>query len=122
MNRIVGLLGGNKAADSFRSAQSRVEITTDRASIVATLNVVRDGLLGPGEAGLSEAAWRLLDAAPGQQGTFSHPRTVESLGSLRAKIYGHAFAETQLLALLQDVSAGRYADIELAAFLTACAR
>ncbi len=35
--------------------------------------------------------------------------------------YGRASAETQLLAVLQDVSAGRYADIELSAFLTAYA-
>ena len=39
------------------SAQSRVRVTTDQVSIIATLNVVRDGFFGPGEAGLSEAAW-----------------------------------------------------------------
>jgi thymidine phosphorylase len=103
------------------SAQSRVRVTTDRASIIATLNVVRDGFLELVEAGLSEAAWRLLDAAPGQQATFSHPRTVESLGSVRAKIFGHAFHESELLVILQDMAAGRYADIDLSAFLTACA-
>ena len=103
------------------SAQSRVRVTTDRASIIATLNVVRDGFLEPVEAGLSEAAWRLLNAAPGQQATFSHPRTVESLGSVRAKIFGHAFHESELLVILQDMAAGRYADIDLSAFLTACA-
>lgn len=103
------------------SAQSRVQVTTDRASVIATLNVVRDGFVGPGEAGLSEAAWRLLNAMPGQQASFSHPRTVESFSSVRAKIFGHAFQEVQLLAVLQDIAAGRYADIDLAAFLTACA-
>ena len=49
------------------AAHSRVRITTDHGSIVATLNIVRDGFLEPGEAGLSDAAWRLLDAAPGQR-------------------------------------------------------
>ena len=46
------------------SAHSRVMITTGRASIIATLNVVRDGFVLPTEAGLSEAAWQLLDATP----------------------------------------------------------
>ena len=103
------------------SAQSRIRITTDRASIIATLNVVRDGFLRPDQAGLSDAAWLLLDAVPEQPATFSHPPTVESLGAVRGKIFGHAFQEPQLLAVLQDVAAGRYADIDLSAFLTACA-
>jgi thymidine phosphorylase len=103
------------------SAQSRIRVTTDRASIIATLNVVRDGFLEADEAGLSDAAWRLLDAAPGQVATFSHPQTVESFGAVRAKIFGHAFAEPQLLVILEDIAAGRYTDIDLSAFLTACA-
>ena len=34
-------------------------VTTERASIIATLNVVRDGFVLPTEAGLSEVAWQL---------------------------------------------------------------
>lgn len=103
------------------SAHSRVMITTGRASIIATLNVVRDGFVLPTEAGLSEAAWQLLDATPGQMACLSHPRPVDSLGAVRAKIFGHAFRDEQLLRILQDMKAGRYTDIELAEFLTACA-
>lgn len=103
------------------SAHSRVMITTDRASIIATLNVVRDGFVLATEAGLSEAAWQLLDATPEQVASLSHPKPVESLGAVRAKIFGHAFQDDQLLRVLQDMEAGRYTDIELSAFLTACA-
>ena len=103
------------------SAHSRVLITTERASIVATLNVVRDGFVLATEAGLSEAAWQLLDASPGQVARLSHPKPVESLGAVRAKVFGHAFQNEQLLRVLEDVEAGRYTDIELSAFLTACA-
>ena len=102
------------------SAHSRVTVTTEHSSIIATLNVVRDGFVLPTEAGLSEAAWKLLDAAPGQPASFSHARPVESLGSVRAKIFGHAFQETGLMAILRDMAAGRYTDIDLSAFLTAC--
>jgi len=103
------------------SAHSRITVTTERASIIATLNVVRDGFVLPTEAGLSEAAWQLLDATPGQVACLSHPRPVESLGAVRAKIFGHAFQDEQLVGILQDMEAGRYTDIELSAFLTACA-
>jgi thymidine phosphorylase len=103
------------------SAHSRIRVTTDRASIIATLNVVRDGFVLSTEAGLSDAAWRLIDATPGQVARLSHPRTVESLGAVRAKIFGHAFQDGQLVGILQDMAAARYTDIELSAFLTACA-
>jgi thymidine phosphorylase len=103
------------------SAHSRITIATERASIIATLNVVRDGFVLATEAGLSEAAWRLLDASPGQVACLSHPRPVESLGAVRAKIFGHAFQDEQLVRILQDMEAGRYTDIELSAFLTGCA-
>jgi len=103
------------------SAHSRVMITTERASIIATLNVVRDGFVLATEAGLSEAAWQLLNATPGQAARLSHPKPVESLAAVRSKIFGHAFQGEQLLRILQDMEAGRYTDIELSAFLTACA-
>jgi thymidine phosphorylase len=103
------------------SAHSRITVATERASIIATLNVVRDGFVLPTEAGLSEAAWQLLDATPGEIASFSHPRRVDSLAAVRAKIFGHAFQEQQLLQILEDMEAGRYTDIELSAFLTACA-
>ncbi|MEQ1759680.1 MAG: thymidine phosphorylase family protein [Vicinamibacterales bacterium] len=103
------------------SAHSRVRITTERASIIATLNLVRDGFVLPAEAGLSEAAWKLLNATPGQTAGLSHPKPVESLGAVRAKIFGHAFQDQQLVRILEDIEAGRYTDIELSAFLTACA-
>jgi thymidine phosphorylase len=102
------------------SAHSRVRVTTDNGSIIATLNVVRDGFVLLTEAGLSEAAWRLLDASHGQLATFSHPPPVESLGAVRAKIFGHAFQADELVRIVEDMAAGRYTDIDLSAFLTAC--
>jgi thymidine phosphorylase len=103
------------------SAHSRIMIATEHASIIATLNVVRDGFVLATEAGLSEAAWQLLEARPGEVASLSHPKPVESLGAVRAKIFGHAFQDEQLVRILQDMEAGRYTDIELSAFLTACA-
>ena len=102
-------------------AQSRVEVTLDGRSIVATLNVVNDEFLLATEAGLSEAAWRLLHAGTGDQATMRHPAPLESLGHVRAKVYGRRLTPAALDAVIQDVAAGRYSDLQLAAFVTACA-
>ena len=102
-------------------AQSRVELRLDGHAIVATLNVVDSPLLVPGEAGLSEAAWRMLRAQPGQEVTVHHPRPLESLGHVRAKVYGRHLTDTALHDVIADVAAGRYSDLQLAAFVTACA-
>jgi thymidine phosphorylase len=102
-------------------AQSRVQLSQGGRTIVATLNVVHGPFLSPGEAGLSEAAWRLLGAAEGAEVTPRHPAPLESLGHVRAKVYGRRLTDTGLRAIIQDVTAGRYSDLQLAAFVTACA-
>ncbi|MCU0896746.1 MAG: thymidine phosphorylase family protein [Burkholderiales bacterium] len=105
-------------AEGF-SARERVEIRVGRRSAIATLNIVTGGLLAEGEAGLSEAAWTLLDAREGDRVEVAHPAPVESLGSVRAKLYGHRLDDEALRAIIGDVVAQRYSDIELAAFVAA---
>jgi thymidine phosphorylase len=100
-------------------AQSRVEIRRNGRPIVATLNVVTSDLLARDEAGLSEAAWRLLGATPGDAITVRHPPPLESLGYVRAKVHGKRLDAAAITAIVRDIAAGRYADVELAAFLTA---
>ncbi|TWO72705.1 thymidine phosphorylase family protein [Caenimonas sedimenti] len=102
-------------------AQSRVEIGLAGRTIVATLNVVTGDFLAPDEAGLSEAAWRLLSPSPGDQATLRHPPPLESLGHVRAKVYGRRLTEAAAQAVIGDIAAGRYSDLQLAAFVTACA-
>ena len=102
-------------------AQSRVELTLDGRTIVATLNVVSGGFVSPGEAGLSEAAWRLLLARDGDLATVRHPAPLESLGHVRAKVFGRRLTPAAFDAIIGDVAAGRYSDLQLAAFVTACA-
>jgi thymidine phosphorylase len=102
-------------------AQSRVEIALNGRTIVATLDVVSGDFLSPDEAGLSESAWRLLQPAEGEQATFRHPAPLESLGHVRAKVYGRRLSPKALDEVIVDVAAGRYSDLQLAAFITACA-
>ncbi|HSV80185.1 MAG TPA: thymidine phosphorylase family protein [Ramlibacter sp.] len=102
-------------------AQSRVELHLDGHSVIATLNVVHGDFLALGEAGVSEAAWRALRGQDGAPVTLCHPPPLESLGHVRAKVYGRKLTDAAMRAVITDVAAGRYSELQLAAFVTACA-
>ncbi len=102
-------------------AQSRVQLTYAGRTVTATLNVVLDDFLSPGDAGLSEAAWHLLDGQEGAVVVLSHPPPLESLAHVRAKVYGRRLTDAAMHEVIGDVAAGRYSGLELAAFVTACA-
>ena len=103
------------------TAQSRVEVTLGERSIIATVNVVHSDLFSEGEGSLSESAWRALGAKPGDRISLSHPAPVESLGHVRGKVYGKPLDDAAMLEIVRDVVAGRYSDLQLSAFITACA-
>jgi putative thymidine phosphorylase len=107
-------------SEGFNS-QARVEVRAGERTILATLGVVGGDILAPEEAGLSEAAWTRLGVTPDEYLTFAHPAPVESLSLVRGKIYGRALTADGFLAIVRDIAAGRYSDIELAAFLAGCA-
>jgi thymidine phosphorylase len=107
-------------AEGFR-AHARIGISRDGHSIIATLHHVTSDLLRSDEAGLSEAAWRALGGEDGDQIWVEHPPTLDSLSYLRTKVYGNTLDEPALHAIIRDVAAGRYADVHLASFITACA-
>ncbi len=102
------------------SAQSRVRVTLGDRSLVATLNMVTGPLLGEHEAGLSEVAWRALDAKHGDVVAISNPPPVASLSHVRAKAYGHALDDRAFHEIVREIVSGLYSDIQISAFLTAC--
>ncbi len=106
-------------SEGFES-HSRVQISTQGHQILATLNVIHNGLLLPHEAGLSEVAWKLLSPQEGESAFFAHPPSVASLSAVRAKLYGHRLSYGAMLSIIQDVVAGKYTDIELSSFISAC--
>ncbi|HEU4954919.1 MAG TPA: thymidine phosphorylase family protein [Gemmatimonadales bacterium] len=107
-------------SEGFNS-QARVEVRAGERTMLATVGVVGGGILVPEEAGLSEAAWLRLGVTADDRLTFAHPAPVESLGLVRGKIYGQPLTADDFQAIVHDVAAGRYSDIELAAFLAGCA-
>ena len=102
-------------------AQSRVRISTENHSIIATVNMVTDGLLSHEEVGLSESAWKLLKASEGEKAFFKHTKPADSMSSVRGKVYGTPLTSHANEQIIQDITAGYYSDIQLAAFVTACA-
>lgn len=109
-------------AEGFR-AHTRIGISISRngRSILATLHLVTGDLLRPGEASLSESAWRALGGHEGDAISVEHPPTLDSLSYVRAKAYGKRLDGAAFHAIMRDVTAGRYADVHLASFITACA-
>ncbi|WP_114416569.1 thymidine phosphorylase family protein [Marinospirillum perlucidum] len=108
-------------SEGFTSS-SRVLIRIGDRSILATLSIVdNDQLLKPGEMGLSESAWQRLQPDANSEAHIRHPDPVLSLSHLRHKVYGHRLDQEQTQEIIDDIVAGRYSDVHLSSFVTACA-
>ncbi|MFN4142120.1 thymidine phosphorylase family protein [Aestuariivirga sp.] len=101
--------------------RSRISVRMNGRHIVATLNTVGDDLLSVHEVSLSEAAWKALGAQIGQSVELSHPVPLASDSYLRKKVYGGGLEPSEIDLIIREVTDGRYDDIHLAAFVTACA-
>ena len=102
-------------------ALTQVRVHAPDKSIIAILNVITTDLIGEGEAGLSEEAWRRLGVEDGTPLTLDHAPPLESFAHVRAKMYGHRLDYLPLKEVLHDIKEGFYPDVHVAAFLTACA-
>ena len=111
----------SRRSDALRpdvfQAFRRVELRTGGKEIVATLVITDDGLVGADEVGLAEPAMRRLGAEPGARVSIKPITPPASLDAVRAKVQGHALADDQIAAIINDIVHYRYSDIEIAAFL-----
>lgn len=100
--------------------KSQVLLVANGREVMATLYQTGDHTVKDGEAGLSEAAWERLGVREGDPIVVKHPPAMASMSSVRRRIYGQRFLPDDLKAIVTDVAAGRYSDVRLAAFITAC--
>ena len=107
-------------AEGFE-AQAQVELVAGGRHLLSILHRVSDGWLHHDELALSEAAWQALGVSDGTEVSVRHPPVLDSLKHLRAKVFGQALDYPAMRALMEDVSRNRLTDIQLAAFVTACA-
>lgn len=101
------------------NAQSRVMVTLNQSSIIATLNIIETDLLKDNEASLSNYAWKLLSAKNGDEITISHPKTLESINYIRSKIYGNELSKPETESIIKDIVSGQLSDIHIAMFIAA---
>jgi thymidine phosphorylase len=103
------------------SAHARVLLCNGERRVIATLYQATGDLVAHNEAALSESAWRRLGLNNGGNVTVAHPAPLDSLSHVRSRIYGHDLGEPSFNAIIRDVVDGKYSDIDLSSFLTACA-
>jgi thymidine phosphorylase len=106
-----------------RLAGSRkVEISYAGRSLLASPMVCDDpSVVTSDEIGVPEPLFHRLGAPPGAGIAIRPAAPAESLEAVRAKIAGETLSAAQFQAIAKDLAAHRWSDMEVAAFLVACA-
>lgn len=94
-------------SEGFRS-HSRLDLRIGTRSVLATLNIVSEAMLRANEVGLCESAWQALQPRDQDRAILTHPASVDSLASVRAKIFGRTLSATELHDIVADIVAIRY--------------
>lgn len=101
--------------------RARVELRTPERQAIARLYQVDNAMVALNEIGLSETAWEKLALREGDQVTLHHPHSLESMGGLRSKVYGHRLDVPRATAIFRDIVEGRLSDVQISAFVAALA-
>lgn len=102
-------------------AHNRLLLRAGERHVIATLYQVTNDLIAHDEAALSESAWSRLELNDGDTIAISHPDPLASLSHIRSRIYGNGLSDEALLSVTADIVNGKYSDIHLSSFITACA-
>ncbi|WP_394227025.1 thymidine phosphorylase family protein [Paracoccus marcusii] len=104
------------------ASRAQVLVSSGGREVQATLfQIEGDDLLAIDQIALTETAWKILGLDEDAAVTVTHAPTLESLASVRRRIYGNRLDAHALGSIVRDVAARRYTDVHLAAFLTASA-
>jgi thymidine phosphorylase len=103
------------------TAHTRILLRARDRHVVATLYQVTTDVVAQDEVALSESAWARLGLQDGELVTISHPDPVEWMSHVRRRIHGQELGGMALRSIVGDVVDGRYSDIQLSSFITACA-
>ena len=106
-------------SEGFESL-TRVQVTFQDKTIIATLNVLGSDLLNNKQASLSESAWKALGVKEGDKIAIAHLHPVESMSLVRSEIYGKRLNESDMSAIIKDITLGHYSGVQMAAFITTC--
>ncbi len=101
--------------------KSQIHVTLRKKSLPITVNFVSSNLLNNNQASLSDYAWSTLGAKEDDKISIAHAPKPNSLKFLRSKIYGNYLEQNEIEQMVSDIALNNYSDIEMAAFLSACA-
>ncbi|MFN3523348.1 MAG: thymidine phosphorylase family protein [Phenylobacterium sp.] len=99
----------------------KVEVRAGGRTLLASTMIGDDHLVGPDEIGLPQPLFRRLGVAPGDPVQIAPARPPRSLSAIRDKVAGVALDEEAFAAVARDLAEHRWSDMEVAAFLIACA-
>lgn len=102
------------------TSHSRVRVDSGSDSIIATVNITHNGLISSHQAGFSEAAWLALNLNGDEAVIIKHAQPVNSMSHVRSKLYGGELDYSACYEIVKDIQAGRYSDIQLSSFVSAC--
>lgn len=113
--------GNGYSAEHFQALR-KIRITGAGCEILATLALV-DGsdIVGAGEIGLGEQAFRRLGLSEGAEVTIAQARPPASLEYVRRKIDGDTLDDAEIAAIITDIAGYLYSPMEIGAFVVACA-
>jgi thymidine phosphorylase len=100
----------------------RVQLTAGGATLLASVLIADDpSLVAADEAGLPQPAWHRLGVVPGDAVSIGPAPPRPSLEAVRAKVRGETLSAGRLNEVVDDLAAHRWSDMEIAAFIVACA-
>ncbi|MCX7325994.1 MAG: thymidine phosphorylase family protein [Hyphomicrobiales bacterium] len=100
----------------------KVQLQADGAELTASILIVDDpALLREDEVVLTDPAFRRLGLPAGSPVRIALAPPAPSLEVIQAKIRGETLSPVEISAVIRDLAAHRLSDIEIAAFLIACA-
>lgn len=120
---VAALARGNAVLRPERLAGvRRLEVKARGVTILASPMIADAGSsLAPDEIGLPQPAFRRLCITAGDLVEISPAREPRSLEAVRAKIRGETLGRAQMAEVVADMVSHRCSDMEIAAFLIACA-
>ena len=102
-------------------SHTRIQLRCNGRTVYATLYQVTSDLVGEKEVGLSDIAWQKLGLAEPKPVSISPAPPLESMTHVRTRIYGGILTEASAALIVEDIVAGRFSDIQLTGFVSACA-
>jgi len=101
-------------------ALTRLSISLNRSTIVATLNIVSSDLLKEGEISLSKSAIQKLKVKDSDLLEVSHIEAFNSMKHVQKKLNGNSLNEREYDDIIRDIASQKYSNIFLSSFVAAC--